>query len=178
MSIVTLTETRFSEQGQPEEIGVGCTFFWSRPPTVEGRAAGIVFAIPNGIVRRLLCLQQSINDRLITLQLSLQGSKSATIATAYDPSSPMNSPDQVKKKSYEDLKLLLSTLPRTYKLLVLGDLSARVGTDHTFWEVVLRYHEIGCFLLQACAKQDLLLTNIFRLPMCEKTTAMHSRSRQ
>ncbi|VDL85535.1 unnamed protein product, partial [Schistocephalus solidus] len=38
-------ETRFSEQGQLEEVGAGYTFFWSGQPKAERRDAGVAFAI-------------------------------------------------------------------------------------------------------------------------------------
>ncbi|BHF67545.1 hypothetical protein SprV_0301057200 [Sparganum proliferum] len=109
------SETRFSEQGQLEEVGAGYTFFWSgRPrterrdagvafairndivgrlpwsgrPKAERQEAGVTFAIRNSIVGRLSCLPQGINDHLVSTRLSLQGGKFATI---YAP--PMTSPD-------------------------------------------------------------------------------------
>ncbi|VDL89322.1 unnamed protein product [Schistocephalus solidus] len=50
VDIAALSETRFSEQGQLEEVGAGYTFFWSGRPKVERRDAGVAFAIRNDIV--------------------------------------------------------------------------------------------------------------------------------
>nr|VZI11855.1 unnamed protein product [Spirometra erinaceieuropaei] len=79
VDIAALSETRFSEQGQLEEVGAGYTFFWSGRPRAERRDAGVAFAIRNDIVGRLLCLPQRINDRLMSLRLPLWGGKFATI---------------------------------------------------------------------------------------------------
>ncbi|VDL91023.1 unnamed protein product [Schistocephalus solidus] len=77
------SETRLSKQGQLEEVGAGYTLFWSGWPKAERRDAGVTFALRNDIVRRLPCLPQGINDRLMRLLLSLRGDKFATIISAY-----------------------------------------------------------------------------------------------
>nr|VZI37710.1 unnamed protein product [Spirometra erinaceieuropaei] len=51
--IAALSETRFSEQGQLEEVGAGYTFFWSGRSRAERRDAGVAFAIRTDIVGRL-----------------------------------------------------------------------------------------------------------------------------
>ncbi|VDM03498.1 unnamed protein product [Schistocephalus solidus] len=81
--IAAISETRFYEQGQLEEVGAGYTFFWSDRPKAERRYAGVAFAIRNDIVGRLPCLPQGINDRLMSLRVPLRGDKFATIINAY-----------------------------------------------------------------------------------------------
>nr|VZI49420.1 unnamed protein product [Spirometra erinaceieuropaei] len=129
VDIAALSETRFSEQGQLEEVGAGYTFFWSGRPRAKRRDAGVAFAIRNDIVGRLPCLPQGINDRLMSLRLPFRGGKFATIISAYAPT--MTNPDAVRDKFYEDLHALLATVSKADKLIVLGDFNARVGTDHT-----------------------------------------------
>nr|VZI51978.1 unnamed protein product [Spirometra erinaceieuropaei] len=157
MDIAALSETRFSEQGQLEEVGAGYTFFWSGRPKAERRDAGIAFAIRNDIVGRLPCLPQDINDRLMSLRLPLQAP----------------TPPQETNSTKAD------------KLIVLGDFNARVGTDHTAWRGVLGPHGLrgsidnGLLLLRTCAEHRLILTNtFFCLPEREKSTWRRPRSRQ
>ncbi|VDL90442.1 unnamed protein product [Schistocephalus solidus] len=50
VDIAGLSETRFSEQGQLEEVDAGFTVFWSGWPKAEQRDAGVAFAIRNDIV--------------------------------------------------------------------------------------------------------------------------------
>ncbi|VDM04356.1 unnamed protein product [Schistocephalus solidus] len=126
VDIAALIETRFSEQGQLEEVGAGNTFFWSGRSKAERRDAGVAFAIRNDIVGRLPCLPQGSNDRLMSLRLLLRGDQFATIITAYAP--PMTSSDAAKDKFYEDLHALLVTVPNVDKLIVLYNFNARVGT--------------------------------------------------
>nr|VZI48968.1 unnamed protein product [Spirometra erinaceieuropaei] len=181
VDIAALRETRFSEQGQLEEVGAGYTFFWSGRPKAERRDAGVAFAIRTDIVGRLPCLPQGTNDRLMSLRLPLRrGGKFATIISAYAP--PMTSPDAVKDKFYEDLHALLATVSKADKLIVLGDFNARVGTDHTAWRGVLGPHGLrgsndnGLLLLRTCAEHRLTLTNtFFCLPEREKATWRHPR---
>nr|VZH94992.1 unnamed protein product [Spirometra erinaceieuropaei] len=183
VDIAALSETRFSEQGQLEEVGAGYTFFWSGRPRAERRDAGVAFAIRTDIVGRLPCLPQSINDRLMSLRLPLWGGKFATIISAYAPT--MTNPDAVRDKFYEDLHALLATVSKSDKLIVLGDFNARVGTDHTAWRGVLGPHGLrgsndnGLLLLRTCAEHRPTLTNtFFCLPVREKATWRHPRSRQ
>nr|VZI32245.1 unnamed protein product [Spirometra erinaceieuropaei] len=183
--IAALSETRFSEQGQLEEVGAGYTFFWSGRTRAERRDAGVAFAIRADIVGRLPCLPQGINDRMMSLRLPLRrGGKFATIISAYAP--PMSSPDvAARDKFYEDLHALLATVSKADKLIVLGDFNARVGTDHTAWRGVLGPHGLrgsnvnGLLLLRTRAEHRLILTNtFFCLPEREEATWRHPRSRQ
>ncbi|BHF77383.1 hypothetical protein SprV_0602048800 [Sparganum proliferum] len=184
VDIAALSETRFSEQGQLEEVGAGYTFFWIGRPRTERLDAGVAFAIRNDIVGRLPCLPQGINDRLMSLRLPLRrGGKFATIISAYAP--PMTSPVAARDKFYEDLHALLATVSKADKLIVLGDFNARVGTDHTAWRGVLGPHGLrgsndnGLLLLRTYAEHRLILTNmLFCLPEREKATWRHPRSRQ
>ncbi|VDL91848.1 unnamed protein product [Schistocephalus solidus] len=85
VDIAALSETRFSEQGQLEEVGAGYTFLWSGRPKAERRDAGVAFAIRRDITGHLPCFPRGINDRLISLRLPLRGDKFATIISAYAP---------------------------------------------------------------------------------------------
>nr|VZI27307.1 unnamed protein product [Spirometra erinaceieuropaei] len=183
VDIAALSETRFSEQGQLEEVGAGYTFFWSGRPRAERRNASVAFAIRNDIVGRLPCLPQGINDRLMSLRLPLWGGKFAIIISAYAPT--MTNPDAVRDEFYEDLHAFLATVSKVDKLIVLGDFNARVGTDHTAWRGVLGPHGLrgsndnGLLLLRTCAEHRLILTNtFFCLPERAKATWRYPRSRQ
>nr|VZI18897.1 unnamed protein product [Spirometra erinaceieuropaei] len=140
VDITALSETRFSEQGQLEEVGVGYTF-WSGRPKAARPDAGVTFAIRNDIVGRLPCLPQGINDRRMSLRLLLRGGKFATIISVYAPS--VTSPDDARNKFYEDLHALLATAPKADKLVVLDDFNARVGSDHDARRGVLGPHGLG-----------------------------------
>ncbi|VDL93786.1 unnamed protein product [Schistocephalus solidus] len=56
VDITALSETRFSEQGQLEEVGGSYTFFGSGRPKAERRDDSVAFCIRNDIVGWLPCL--------------------------------------------------------------------------------------------------------------------------
>nr|VZI28254.1 unnamed protein product [Spirometra erinaceieuropaei] len=117
VDIAALGETRFAEQGQLEEVGAGFTFFWSGHPRAERRDAGVVFVIQNDIVGGLSWRQIR------------------TIISAYAP--PTTSPDAAGHKFYEEMHVLLATVSKADKLIVLGDFNADVGTDYAAWRGAL-----------------------------------------
>ncbi|VDL98443.1 unnamed protein product [Schistocephalus solidus] len=180
VDIAAISETRFSEHGQLEEVGAGYAFFWSGRPKSERRDTGVTFAIRN-IVGRLPCLPQGINNCLMSLRLPLRGDKFATIISAYAPL--MMSSDAAKDKFYENLHALLVTVPNVDKLIALGDFNARVRTDQAAWQVMLgpkglsSCNDNGLLLLRFSPEHRLLLTNTFlHLPTWEKARWMHPRS--
>nr|VZI22926.1 unnamed protein product [Spirometra erinaceieuropaei] len=119
----------------------------------------------------------------MSLRLPLRRGEFATIISVYAP--PMTSIDVARSNFYECPHALLTTvLSEADKLIVLGDFNACVGTDHAAWGGVLSPHGLngpnddGLLLLRNCEKRPLILTNNFCLPMREKATWMHPRSRQ
>ncbi|BHF85928.1 hypothetical protein SprV_1002910400 [Sparganum proliferum] len=82
VDIIALKETRFSEQGQLEEVAAGYTFFCSGRYKAKRQDAGVTFAIRNDIVGRLPCLPQGINDRLLSLRLPRWGGEITILVTS------------------------------------------------------------------------------------------------
>ena len=174
IDIAALSETRLAEEGQLFEAGGGYTFFWSGRPSTERREAGVGFAVRNHLVRHLVKLPDGINDRLMTLQAPLAKGKTATLISAYAPT--ITNPDE--------LDATIARVPKTDKLILLGDFNARVGTDHQTWDGGIGKQGIGksnsngILLLKTCAAHELIITNtLFRLPNRNKTTWMHPRSK-
>ncbi|KAI0237944.1 hypothetical protein LSAT2_011450, partial [Lamellibrachia satsuma] len=87
----------------------------------------------------------------------------ATIVSAYAPT--MTYSDEEKENFYESLKTTIGRVPRSDKLIVLGDFNARVGRDHETWERVIGHHGMGnenangSLLLNMCAEYQLTITN-------------------
>ena len=158
VEIAALSETRLAEAGILKEVGTGYTFFWSGRKKEERRETGVGFAIKSHLVSKRSGLPKGINDRLMTLRLPLSGKRHATIVSDY--ASTMTNPDEVKDKFYDDLDSVISATPRTDKFILLGDFTARVGTDHQTWEGVIgteglgKCNSNGLLLLKKCAEHD------------------------
>nr|VZH91163.1 unnamed protein product [Spirometra erinaceieuropaei] len=165
--------------------GGGCRLHLLLERSTQGRATGSGYRLRHSERHRETTglFAQGINYRLMSLRLPLWGGKFATIISVYAPT--MTNPDAVRDKLYEDLHVLLATVPKADKLVVLGDFNARVGTDHSAWRGVLGPHGLRgsndnvLLLLRTCAEHRLILTNtFFCLPEREKATWRHPRSRQ
>ena len=141
-------------------------------------ARQVLVAIKSNLVNKVAVPPQGINDRLMTASVPLPKKRFVTLFSAY--TSPMTNPDEVKERFYEDLKDAISAVPRSDKLIILGDFNARVGSDHMSWEGVLGRHGIGKSnsKQQTCAAHGLLITNtVFRLTTRNKTSWMHPCSK-
>ena len=51
--------------------------------------------------------------------------------------------DEDKEKLYSELRAVMGTVPKTDKLIILGDFNARVGADWSAWDGVLGRHGVG-----------------------------------
>ena len=89
-----------------------------------------------------------------------------------------------KDKFYLELHSCLQSSPADNKVIILGDLNARVGQDADSWKGVLGRHGVGnCndnggLQLELCTEQQLVITNtIFQQKDRLKTTWLHPRSK-
>ena len=115
------------------------------------------------------------------MRLPLSNNNFATIISVY--ALTMTDPDENKEAFYNHLASLLGGIPRTYKLLLIGDFNARIGRDNDKWPLVMDKHGIGkCnfngeLLLALCSEFELIVTNtMFKKKDERKTTWMHPRS--
>ncbi|BHF64852.1 hypothetical protein SprV_0200786000 [Sparganum proliferum] len=127
-------------------------------------------------------VKEGINDRLMRLRLPLPRPQFVTITIAY--ASPMTGFDELKIRFYEYKHVLLASVPKANKLVVLGEFTARVGANFAPWMGAPSPYGIrgcsynGLLLLRTNAEYRLLPTNaLFRLSMRKKATWMHPRSR-
>ena len=105
-----------------------------------------VWALPSGPPGRLVCklanLPRGINDRIMVMQLQPTNKQKATLISAYAPT--MTNPEDIIDQFYEQLDALIAAVPKSEKVIILGDFNARVGTDHrahmvrSYWPTTYR----------------------------------------
>ena len=134
------------------------------------------FAIKKDIVTKLTEMPRPVSDRIMTMRLPLSMDKFAKIISVYAPT--MTNPDENKLAS------VLSGIPRTDKLLLIGDFNARIGRDNDKWPLVMGKHGIrkcnsnGELLLVLCSELEVIVMNtMFKQKDKCKTNWMHPRSR-
>ncbi|KAL8624146.1 hypothetical protein ACOMHN_020196 [Nucella lapillus] len=96
--------------------------------------AGVGFAIRTPLISRLESQPQGINDRIMTLRLPLSENAYATMISVYAPT--MTNQDENKEAFYQQLDEVVRRVPADDKLIILGDLNARIGPNHT-WEGII-----------------------------------------
>ena len=139
INIAVICETRFLESGSLNDLE--CSFFWNGKPEGERREAGVGFVIKKDIVTMLTEMPRPVSDRIITMRLSLSKDNFATIISVYAPT--MTNPDENKEAFYNQLASVLSDIPRTDKLLLIGDFNVRIGRDNDKWPLVMGKYGIG-----------------------------------
>ena len=80
-------------------------------------------------------MPRPVSDRIITMRLPLSKDNFATIISVYAPT--MTNTDGNREAFYNQLASVLCGIPRTDKLLQIGDFNARVGRDNDKWPLVM-----------------------------------------
>ena len=183
IDIVALSETRLAEEGSIAEPKGGYTFFWRGKAKDEDRLHGVGLAIKTLLCRQLPDIPTPVSEQLMKLRFPLNPSRHVTVINAYAPT--LTGSDEAKDAFYEELNALVKDVPQSDKLILLGDINARVGADCNNWKGVLGPHGTGklnsngLILLSFCAENDLTITNtLFRQAGKHKTTWVHSRLKQ
>ena len=136
------------------------------------------------LCRQLPDLPALVNERLMKLRFPFNTSRHVTVISAYVPT--LTSSDEARDAYHEETQRSHEgcppplPLPPSDKLILLGDINARVGTDCKNWKGVLRPHGTvkldsnGLMLLSFCAENDLTITNtLFRQADKYRTKWMH-----
>lgn len=163
-------------------MGGGYTFFWKGLPADSPRIHGISLAIRTSLLQRLPETPVAIDERLMTLRIPLAKGRHMTLLSVYAPT--LTSDESSKDRFYDNLHSTLRTVPPEDKVALLGDFSARVGTNHHICNGVIGKHSVvnvssnGLPLLNLCSEFDLIITNtLFQQRNQLKTTWMHPRSK-
>ena len=108
-------------------------------------------AIEKDIITKLTEMPRPVSDTTMMMRLPLSKDNFATIISVYAPT--MTNPDE-KKEAYNQLASVLSDIPRTDKLLLIGDFNARIGRDNDIgygqtwhWEMQLQWRASTGYVL-------------------------------
>ena len=172
---------RLANVGQLTETGSGNTFFWKGKPADKVREYGVGFAIKSSLSKNLLELPFGTSERIISLRLPLRQKRFIIIVSVYTPT--MDSPETNILFFYDELRQLFLNIPDDDKIILLGDLNAKVGRDSQTWKCLVSHglgkaNSNGLQLLQSCNEHDLIIGNTwFRQKNKYKGTWQHPRSR-
>ncbi len=177
VDIAGLQETRLADSGTLRETNY--TFFWHGKSSDEPRQCGVGFAVKNTLIA-FIEPPSSGTERILTLRLSTS-SGPVNILSVYAPS--LYSTPEEKDQFYEALDQVISSIPNTEGLYILGDFNARVGADHEAWPSCLGTHgrgkinENGQRLLEICCSHSLCVTNTyFKCKEIHQVSWRHPRS--
>ena len=101
----------------------------------------VCVCIKKDMVTKLREMPGPASDRTMAMRLPLSKDNFATIIGVYAPT--MTNPDKNKEPFYNQLENVLSDIPRTDNLLLIGDFNARIGRDNDKWPLVMGKHGIG-----------------------------------
>lgn len=177
VDIAALQETRLLETGSIREQSY--TIYWSGKPSGNPHQHGVGFAVKNTLINNIEG-PFAISERLCWLSLALKKCN-LSVVCAYAPT--LYATPEDKDLFYNQLSDLLSTIPSSNKILLLGDFNARVGHDDALWPDCLgkfgigRINDNGQRALELCARFQLCVTNtFFKLKDHHKVSWKHPRS--
>ena len=131
-----MSETRMKGNGA-KAIGEGMCMFSG---VQEGRAkAGVAVFLSeelSGFLKEWKC----ISERIVRIRLGIEGVW-MTVIQVYAPTE--DSTDVVKEDFYEQLQEIMKEVHKWDKLIVMGDMNARVGDNVKVWgEIIGRQGEV------------------------------------
>ena len=161
VDIATLQETRLADSGALKEKDY--TLYWQGKGSGEHREYGLGFAVRKSL---LSMIEPGSNgsERLLTLRLNTSAGP-VTPVSVYAPAMSVTS--DTKDELYENRAAIISSVPNSEQLVLLGDFNARVGADHDTWPSCLgqfgvgKMNENGQRLLELCTYHDLCIANSY-----------------
>ena len=174
IDVACLQETRLPDSGSLRETDY--TLFWQGMSQDEPRQHGVGFAVRNSLLASVETPTGG-SSRLLTLRMKTSVGY-INIISAYAPT--LTSTPEAKDQFYKALEDVLSCIPKSEGIYLLGDFNARVGADRQAWPTCLGHHGIGRLnengqrLLELCCHHSLCITNSY---FAGKVSWRHPRSR-
>eukprot|EP00921_Rhytidocystis_pertsovi_P026468 GHVQ01042695.1.p1 GENE.GHVQ01042695.1~~GHVQ01042695.1.p1 ORF type:complete len:311 (+),score=30.89 GHVQ01042695.1:662-1594(+) len=166
-----------------QERGSGYTFLYSGKGKDEDTIHGVAIAIKQELVQTIISWEP-VNERLIYAKLRRGKQSTMHVISVYAPT--FRASREEKDAFYGQLEDLVRKIPSNDRLLLLGDLNARVGSDANTWKGIIGKHgspgaanENGEDLLQFCGRNGLWIANtMFQHKPAHMYTWKHPRSNQ
>ena len=136
-----ISETLLAEEGSLTESDGGYTFFWKGEALHEDRIHGVGFVIKPKLLKQIPSLPTGVNARLMKLCLPISKKRFIAIISMYAPT--MTCSKEIREQFYANLDTELRDTPATDKVVILGDLNARVGRDVEQWRRFIGKHGVG-----------------------------------
>ena len=137
VDMAALQETRHLEKGSIRELEY--KIYWSGKPAGPKRQHGVGLAVKNSLCNKLEG-PYVISDRIMIARFSLEKGH-AKIIFAYAPT--LIAQPEVKDLFYAALAQVVESVPKSEKLILLGDFNVRVGNDRESWPVTIGAFGIG-----------------------------------
>lgn len=181
LDFAALSECRIPEQGVVRDGDY--LFYHSGRPAQAEKLHGVAVAVRKRWEHAVSHVQH-ISPRLMSLRVALKCNKAMHIIAAYAPT--FRASEEEKHEFYDDLSLLVKSLPRKELVYLLGDFNARVGNDSSLWQEKMGAYgaegaanENGLELLQFCAAHGLCIANtMFKHHPHHIHTWKHPRSKR
>ena len=178
VDLAALQETRLAGLGTIKESNY--SFFWFGKSPDEPRIYGTGFAVSNSLLRSTQS-PVAISDRISTMKINTKQGV-IHIVNAYAPTLGATSDD--KDDFYNQLEDTIRDSTESERVIVLGDLNARIGSDNSSWPECIghfgvgKMNENGQRLLQLRCRNNLVVTNtLFPGKPHRKVSWCHPRSK-
>jgi len=161
IDVACLQETRLPDSGSLRETDY--TFFWQGLSLDVPRQHGVGFAVRYSLLASVETPTGG-SSRLLTIRMKTSTGY-INIISAYAPT--LTSTPEANDHFYEALQDLLSRIPKSEGIYLLGDFNARVGAEWQAWPTCLGHHGIGRLnengqrLLEFCCHHGLCITNSY-----------------
>ena len=121
LEVLGRSETKLKGNGT-RAVGKGMCFFWSSGGESEGWSGCVSFKEDRQVPEGVKC----VSERIVKIRLRIEGMW-ASVVQVYAPTEDCK--EDVKEGFYEQLQTTLWEVHRQDKLIVMGDLNARVGRN-------------------------------------------------
>lgn len=173
VDILGLSEIRWKQSGTFETLDRCYILLYSGVAEERDRVSGVGLIL-NKTAKKSLMEWHPVSDRIITARFKTK-IRNVTIVQCYAPTESAERP--VKLGFYSELKQTLERVNRRDKVIVMGDLNAKVGSSNVEMQHVMGPHGIGEInengemFVECCSDHELMIGGtLFPHRKCHKTS--------